>query len=112
MEGIFISKSPFLIIRIHIESLDHRYATSLAPGANVRGVPSRARAAYDDAWAALRRVALSSSDAWLTDPADLRRVFLAGDSTGGNIAFHTAVRAGRESAAMDIEGVVLVHPYF
>ena len=25
LEGIFISKSPFLIIRIHIESLDHRH---------------------------------------------------------------------------------------
>ncbi|RLN35642.1 hypothetical protein C2845_PM03G08820 [Panicum miliaceum] len=81
----------------------------------VRGVPPRARAplpaAYNDAWAALRGVASSSEpDPWLADRADPRRVFLAGDSAGGNIAFHTAVPAGREGTGggggMDVEGDV------
>jgi acetyl esterase/lipase len=56
----------------------------------------------------------SSSDPWLADRADPRRVFLADDSAGGNIAFHTAVRAGRDlegTGGVDVEGLVLVHPY-
>ncbi|RLM85428.1 hypothetical protein C2845_PM04G27010 [Panicum miliaceum] len=100
----------------------HRYATSLAAraGALVVSVEYRLApehpipAAYDDAWAALRWVA-SSSDPWLADRADPWRVFLAGDSAGGDIAFHTAVRAGRDregTGGGDVEGLVLVHPYF
>ncbi|XP_051201900.1 probable carboxylesterase 2 [Lolium perenne] len=68
-------------------------------------------ATYDDAWAALQWVA-SLSDPWLADYADPERTFLAGDSAGGNIAYHTAVRASRDGRLMDIEGLVMVHPYF
>ncbi|KAM0895160.1 hypothetical protein ACQ4PT_024004 [Festuca glaucescens] len=97
----------------------NNYAKSLAArtGALVVSVEYRLApehpmpAAYDDAWAALQWVA-SLSDPWLADYADPDRMFLAGDSAGGNIAYHTAVRASRDGSLMDIEGLVIVHPYF
>ncbi|KAK1610211.1 hypothetical protein QYE76_033884 [Lolium multiflorum] len=97
----------------------NNYAKSLAArtGALVVSVEYRLApehpipAAYDDAWAALQWVA-SLSDPWLADYADPERTFLAGDSAGGNIAYHTAVRASRDGCLMDIEGLVMVHPYF
>ncbi|CAN6196761.1 unnamed protein product [Urochloa humidicola] len=79
----------------------HRYATSLAVAAGVLVVSVEYRlapehpivpAAYDDAWSTLQWVAS------LTDPV---RTFLAGDSAGGNIAYHTAVRASRDSIYRD-----------
>jgi acetyl esterase/lipase len=95
----------------------HNYASSLAArtGALVVSVEYRLApehpmpAAYDDAWAALQWVA-SLSDPWLADHADLERMFLAGDSAGGNIVYHTALRAS--NLRLDIEGLVMVHPYF
>jgi acetyl esterase/lipase len=97
----------------------NNYAKSLAArtGALVVSVEYRLApehpipAAYDDAWAALQWVA-SLSDPWLADHADPERMFLAGDSAGGNIAYHTAVRASRDGSLVDIEGLVIVHPYF
>ncbi|WVZ61709.1 hypothetical protein U9M48_011539 [Paspalum notatum var. saurae] len=49
----------------------------------------------------------SLADPWLADYADPRRTFLA----GGNIAYHTAVRAARNSG-IHVEGVIIVQPYF
>ncbi|XP_073361298.1 probable carboxylesterase 5 [Aegilops tauschii subsp. strangulata] len=99
----------------------HRYATSLAASAGALVVSVEYRlapefpipAAYDDAWAALQWAA-SSSDPWLASYADWGRTFLAGDSAGGNIVYHTAVRASHEvnDDMMDIEGLIMVHPYF
>uniref|UniRef100_A0A8R7P9D0 Alpha/beta hydrolase fold-3 domain-containing protein n=2 Tax=Triticum urartu TaxID=4572 RepID=A0A8R7P9D0_TRIUA len=97
----------------------HNYARSLAAraGALVVSVEYRLApehpvpAAYDDAWAALQWVA-SLSDPWLSDYADLGRTFLAGDSAGGNIVYNTAVRAASGGEHIDVEGLVIVHPYF
>jgi acetyl esterase/lipase len=52
---------------------------------------------------------------WLSRNGDLDRVFLAGDSAGGNIAHNVAVMAADRldpAAAARIEGVVLLHPAF
>ncbi|KAG0541489.1 hypothetical protein BDA96_02G020900 [Sorghum bicolor] len=101
----------------------HRYATSLAAssGAVVVSVDYRLApehpipTAYDDAFAALRWAA-SLADPWLAEHADPHRTFLAGDSAGGNIAYHTAVRASRRrddgGGGIDVEGVIIVQPYF
>jgi acetyl esterase/lipase len=98
----------------------HCYATSLAASAGALVISLEYRlasehpipAAYDDAWSELKWVA-SLADPWLADYADPARAFLAGDSAGGNIAYHTAVRASRDSGmGVDIEGMVIVHPYF
>nr|CAB3451827.1 unnamed protein product [Digitaria exilis] len=97
----------------------HRYATSLAAlaGALVVSVEYRLApehpipAAYDDTWSALRWATSSlTTYPWLTNHADLRRTFLA----GGNIAYHTAVRASRrrDDVVTGVEGVVMVQPYF
>ncbi|XP_037478439.1 probable carboxylesterase 13 [Triticum dicoccoides] len=79
-------------------------------------------AAYDDAWAALRRVLRSArsgsgAEPWLSRRADLTRLLLAGDSaggTGGNIAHNMAMRAGREGldGGAAVQGIALLDPYF
>ncbi|OEL22933.1 putative carboxylesterase 2, partial [Dichanthelium oligosanthes] len=74
-------------------------------------------AAYDDSWAALRWVLASAadgSDPWLSQYGDLSRLFLAGDSAGGNIAHNLALRAGEEGldGGARIKGVALLDPYF
>ncbi|KAF7046144.1 hypothetical protein CFC21_055195 [Triticum aestivum] len=99
----------------------HRYATSLAASAGALVVSLEYRlarefpipAAYDDSWAALQWAA-SLSDPWLASYADPARTFLAGDSAGGNIVYHTAVRASHEinDDMMDVAGLIIVHPYF
>ncbi|CAM0943604.1 unnamed protein product [Alopecurus aequalis] len=97
----------------------HRYATSLAAssGALVLSVEYRLApehpvpAAYDDAWDALRWASLLS-DPWIGAHADPQRTFLAGDSAGGNIVYHTAVRAAREGGVLDVLGLIMVQPYF
>ncbi|CAN6196762.1 unnamed protein product [Urochloa humidicola] len=93
----------------------HRYAA--AAGALIVSVEYRLApehpvpAAYDDAWSALRWVAASlADDPWLADHADPCRMFLVGDSAGGNMVYHTAVRAGREG--IGIEGMIMVQPFF
>ncbi|CAL5005746.1 unnamed protein product [Urochloa decumbens] len=82
-------------------------------------------AAYDDAWAALRWAVAATcgrdagsgpapQEPWLAEHGDVARVFVAGDSTGGNIAHNVAMRAGRLPlpGGVRIEGMVLLHPYF
>uniref|UniRef100_A0A0D9WZP0 Alpha/beta hydrolase fold-3 domain-containing protein n=1 Tax=Leersia perrieri TaxID=77586 RepID=A0A0D9WZP0_9ORYZ len=96
----------------------HRYATSVASraGALVVSVEYRLApehpvpAAHDDAWAALRWAASPLSDPWLTEHADLTRLFVAGDSAGGHIAYRTAVRASHDG--IHIEGLIVVQPFF
>lgn len=68
--------------------------------------------AYDDGWSALKWV---HSRKWLQsgkDGNDLKtHVYLAGDSSGGNIAHHVAVRAA-ESSDVEVLGNILLHPMF
>lgn len=66
-------------------------------------------AAYDDCLLGLRW-AVAGSDEWISARGDPARVFLAGDSAGGNIAHNVALRAGEGGLAL--EGAVLIHPYF
>ncbi|XP_074282515.1 putative carboxylesterase 18 [Silene latifolia] len=45
--------------------------------------------------------------------ADVRRCFLAGDSSGGNLAHHVAVRCGGfEFKEVRIRGLVMIQPFF
>ncbi|CAN6241560.1 unnamed protein product [Urochloa humidicola] len=70
-------------------------------------------AAYEDSLAALKW-ALSSAaadDPWLAAHGDLARVFLAGDSAGGNICHHLAMHP-EVRAAGGVKGAVLIHPWF
>ncbi|TKY67001.1 carboxylesterase 15 [Spatholobus suberectus] len=54
-------------------------------------------------------------DPWLSHVADFSRVFISGDSAGGNIAHHLAVRLGfgsLELAPVWVRGYVLLGPFF
>ncbi|XP_073045643.1 probable carboxylesterase 13 [Primulina eburnea] len=76
-------------------------------------------ACYDDCWDATKWVESHSTtvgqgeDPWITDHVDFKRVFVAGDSAGANIAHEIVVRAGAESElGIEFIGLILVHPYF
>lgn len=74
-------------------------------------------ACYEDSWDALKWVASHASgdgpDQWLNDHADFNRVFIAGDSAGGNISHTLAVRVGSIGLpGVKVVGAVLFHPYF
>ncbi|XP_010277788.1 PREDICTED: 2-hydroxyisoflavanone dehydratase-like isoform X2 [Nelumbo nucifera] len=91
--------------------LDHRYLNILVNEANVVAVFVEYRrapehllpVAYDDCWAALEWVSSHSVgrganyEPWLTDYADFDRIFLGGDSAGGNIVHNVAMRARAQS---------------
>ncbi|KAK9068410.1 hypothetical protein SSX86_012523 [Deinandra increscens subsp. villosa] len=75
-------------------------------------------ACFHDSWEAIRWAALHGSgsgpDPWVNEYADLANVFFAGDSAGANIAHHMAIRVGSENpgGGVNLQGVVLLHPYF
>ncbi|XP_059653739.1 probable carboxylesterase 12 [Cornus florida] len=75
-------------------------------------------ACYDDCWTALKWVTTHADgnglDPWLNNHVDFNRVFLAGDSAGGNISHTLAFRVGSIGlpAGVRLVGAVLCHPYF
>ncbi|XP_040382999.1 probable carboxylesterase 13 [Oryza brachyantha] len=117
--GAFVTESAF-------SPTYQRYLNALASKAGVLAVSVEYRLApehplpraYDDAWAALRWVLenarSSGPEPWLSRHADVTRLFLVGDSAGGNIAHNTAMRAGREGlhGGATVRGMVLLDPYF
>ncbi|KAL0370565.1 UNVERIFIED_CONTAM: Gibberellin receptor GID1B [Sesamum angustifolium] len=87
--------------------------TEVVPAAvvsvNYRRSPEhRFPCAYDDGWTALNWV---NSRSWLQSGKDQKvHIYLAGDSSGGNIAHHVAVRAAEEG--VEVLGNILLHPLF
>ncbi|KAI3691076.1 hypothetical protein L2E82_49293 [Cichorium intybus] len=69
--------------------------------------------AYEDSYASLIWLSQQTlSEPWLQN-GDLSRVFLSGDSAGGNIAHHVAIRAIRDpQCPVRVCGIVPIHPYF
>ncbi|KAE8668105.1 putative carboxylesterase 2-like [Hibiscus syriacus] len=106
----------------------HNYLTSLVNVAKViaisvdyRKAPEHSLpVAYDDAWTAIKWVALHAEgdgpEPWLNERADFDRVFLAGDSAGANIAHNMIMKAS--GAALDglvglrFVGLLLLNPFF
>ncbi|CAL4936373.1 unnamed protein product [Urochloa decumbens] len=78
----------------------------------------RLPAAHDDArtlvsW--LRSQAQAAGDPWLAESADFGRVFVTGESAGGNIAHHVAVAIGSGLLGVSparVAGYMLFWPYF
>ncbi|GMH10035.1 hypothetical protein Nepgr_011876 [Nepenthes gracilis] len=116
--GGFCIQSPF-------STQYHNYVQNLAAGANIIAVsvdyglfPKRPiPACYEDSWAALQWVASHAHgggpDPWLNDHADLARVFIGGDSAGGNISHTLASRVGSIGLpGVRVVGAILVHPFF
>ncbi|CAI0404066.1 unnamed protein product [Linum tenue] len=75
----------------------------------------RLPAAYDDGEEGLRWLAShAEEEPWLRDHADYGNCFLMGNSAGGNLAYHVALRAANGIAAgqLKIRGVILHHAFF
>ncbi|XP_031488478.1 probable carboxylesterase 17 [Nymphaea colorata] len=74
----------------------------------------RIPAAYEDCHEAVTWLSSkgSAGDEWLSQ-ADLRRVFLMGDSAGANIVHHVCLRVlSSKAEKVKIGGLSLIHPYF
>ncbi|RDX65898.1 2-hydroxyisoflavanone dehydratase, partial [Mucuna pruriens] len=74
-------------------------------------------AGYHDCWDALKWVASQSSnnaDPWLIHHGNFNRIFIGGDSAGGNIVHNIAMRAGTEPLPCGVKllGAIFSHPYF
>ncbi|WCJ34128.1 alpha/beta-Hydrolases superfamily protein [Euphorbia peplus] len=77
-------------------------------------------AAMDDGVSAIKwlqsQVLSENGDAWLcNEEVDFDRVFIMGDSSGGNIAHHLAVRLGAGSTGLSpvrVRGYILMAPFF
>jgi len=67
--------------------------------------------AYEDGWNALKWV---KSRKWLQSGKERKvYVYMAGDSSGGNIVHHVAVKACEEKAeGIEVLGNILLHPLF
>ncbi|KAH9610344.1 hypothetical protein KSS87_022706 [Heliosperma pusillum] len=73
-----------------------------------RSPEDRYPSAYDDGWSAVKWVCTRP---WLQSGKDSKvHIYLCGDSSGGNIAHHVAVRAAEEG--LDVIGNILLHPMF
>ncbi|PIN20446.1 Arylacetamide deacetylase [Handroanthus impetiginosus] len=103
----------------------HNFVSTLVEKANVIAVSIDYRLApenpmpipYDDSWTAFQWIAVHANgegpDPWLNEYADFRRVFLGGESAGGNISNDVAIRAGVEKFyGVEIVGLFLLHPHF
>ncbi|KAI6677907.1 hypothetical protein NL676_038703 [Syzygium grande] len=103
----------------------HDYLNALVAEANIIAVSVDYRrapehplpVAYDDSWTTLKWVASHSTgngpEEWLNSHANLKKVFLAGDSAGANIVHNMGIRLGEETLqGIEFPGVMMVHPYF
>lgn len=55
----------------------------------------------------------NGADPWINDHADLERVFVGGDSAGGNITHTLLSRVGSVGlGSVRVVGAILIHPYF
>ncbi|KAL7598945.1 hypothetical protein Lser_V15G24689 [Lactuca serriola] len=106
-------------------SLYHNFLNLIVSEANVVAVSVDYRlapefplpVAYEDSWEAIKWVAKhvngNGPEPWLNEYVDLQNIFLAGDSAGGNIAHHMAIRVGSDTpTGLRFQGVILLHPYF
>ncbi|KAL4191975.1 hypothetical protein AMTRI_Chr06g169990 [Amborella trichopoda] len=110
--GGFVAESPFSpIFHTYQDALSAK-AGAIIISVNYRLAPEHPLpAAYDDSWEAVEWT-VGLSDEWLRDHADLDRLFLAGDSAGGNIVHQMGMRAGKPASKVRLRGLVLVHPFF
>ncbi|XP_022861638.1 2-hydroxyisoflavanone dehydratase-like [Olea europaea var. sylvestris] len=109
--------------------LDQRYINILAAEANALIVSVEYRLApenplpiaYEDSWTALQWVASHltenpgiEKEPWLTEHGNFSKIYIGGDSAGGNIVHNILLRAGAEPLPGDVKivGGFLSHPYF
>ncbi|XP_073135147.1 2-hydroxyisoflavanone dehydratase-like [Henckelia pumila] len=111
-------------------SLDHPYLNLLAAEAKALVITVEYRlapehplpAAYEDSWNGLKWVCAHNTEEttpfdkeeWIVNHGDFTKLFVGGDSAGGNIAHYVAMRAGTEDLPekSKILGALLSHPFF
>ncbi|KAJ3676989.1 hypothetical protein LUZ60_002713 [Juncus effusus] len=106
--GAFLLESPF-------SPGCHKYINDLVPSCHVIAVSVDYRlapefplpTAYNDSLDAVKWV-FKCEDEWLAEHGNYEKVFLAGDSAGGNIAHYLAMH----NTGIKIDGVILFHPWF
>ncbi|KAL5713569.1 hypothetical protein ACHQM5_015632 [Ranunculus cassubicifolius] len=113
--GAFIIESAF-------SPTYHNYVSSIVQQANVVGMSVDYSLApeyplpiaYEESWSAIQwAVSRSNGEEWFRKHVDLERIFLVGDSAGGNIAHNMAIQAGVSGLnGLKIEGIVLLDPLF
>lgn len=81
---------------------------------NYRLAPEhRCSSQYDDGFDAVKFLDSSASNHILPPGADLGRCFLTGDSSGGNLLHHVAVRACEHSfERVRLRGLIALQPFF
>ncbi|CAN6196213.1 unnamed protein product [Urochloa humidicola] len=117
--GFVIQSAASPVYQPFLNSLAAR-AGLLVVSVNYRLAPEHPLpAGYDDSFRALKWAASGDVDPWLSQHGDLGRLFIAGDSAGGNIAHNVAMMAASEgeagsgtAAVVQIEGAVLLHAGF
>ncbi|XVF50736.1 hypothetical protein PTKIN_Ptkin04bG0126900 [Pterospermum kingtungense] len=67
--------------------------------------------AYDDAMEALHWIKTTQEE-WLKQYADFATCFLMRLSSGGNIVYHTGLRAADDPNQLKIRGLILHQPFF
>ncbi|KVH96992.1 2-hydroxyisoflavanone dehydratase-like [Cynara cardunculus var. scolymus] len=111
--------------------LEHNYLNTIVSHINALVISVEYRlapehllpTAYEDCWTALQWVAshatnhgrnLENPESWLVEFGDFERLYIGGDSAGGNIVHNMALQAGRESLNGDVKilGGFLGCPYF
>ncbi|XP_050235994.1 2-hydroxyisoflavanone dehydratase-like [Mercurialis annua] len=104
----------------------HRHCAFLAAEANAVVVsieyglfPTRPiPACYEDSWIGLQWVAShvngNGPENWLNDHVDFEKLFIGGDSAGGNITHDLSFRVGTIGLpdGVKLNGAFLVHPFF
>ncbi|KAM7279087.1 hypothetical protein ACFE04_006221 [Oxalis oulophora] len=117
--GAFCIESAFSLV-------ETKFMNSLASEAKIVAISIEYRLApesllpiaYEDCWAGLQWVAShfngDGKDPWIKIFGDFNRVFIGGDSAGGNIVHNIAMRAGYEDlqGGVKLVGAILTHPYF
>ncbi|KAK2640253.1 hypothetical protein Ddye_028048 [Dipteronia dyeriana] len=95
-----------------------RSARAIVVSVYLRLAPeNRLPAACDDGFEALQWLGslsrAESHETWLDQHADFNRVFLIGDSSGGNVVHEVAARAGHvDLSPMKLSGAIPIHPGF
>lgn len=116
--GGFFMGSPFCSVYNNFVSSLAAKANAIAVSVDYRLAPEHyIPVAYEDSWAALKWVASHCNgqgpEAWLNNYVDFHRVFLAGDSAGGNLVHNVAVQATVEDLnGVKLSGICLIHPFF
>lgn len=101
--------------------INHKYLNLLVSEANVLAVSVEYRlapehplpTAYEDCWEAVQWVVSNNNkEPWIINHGNLDKLYIGGDSSGGNIVHNIGMKAGQNHQEVKILGGFLCCPYF